>query len=223
MNALIIEDDDIEREFLHKGLSEMGYYCTLSSNGKDGFARLCQRQFDLAIVDLMLPGKDGRDILREARAAGIKTPVIIVSALGSINDRIQGLDLGADAYLPKPCDMTELKAHINAFNRRFLNTKERCITARGIELDTVSRTCRRNGRSIELSKVEFAILECLMRHSNCVITKNMLITEAWGYDNTCSTDIVLPHISRIRAKLTVSQGEDDPIETNRREGYVFHA
>ena len=222
MTALIIEDDDSEREFLRRGLSELGYSCTTAKNGKDGFLLFQRNPYDLAIVVLLLPGKDGRDIIREARSAGIKTPVIIVSALGSINDRIAGLNLGADAYLPKPCDMTELKAHINAFNRRFHNTKERVLSARGITLDTITRTCTRDGRSIQLSKVEFAILECLMRNGNCVVTKNMLLNDAWGYDNDYTTSIIPPHISRIRAKLTAN-GEADPIENLRREGYIFHA
>ena len=223
MTALIIENDDSEREFLRRGLSELGYFCTTAKNGSIGFRHFRRNPYDLAIIDLMLPGKDGRDIIREARAAGIKTPVIIVSALGSTNDRIAGLNLGADAYLPKPCDMTELKAHVNAFNRRFLNTSDRALRAHGITLDTVTRTCTRNARSILLSKVEFAILECLMRNVNGVVTKNLLISEAWGYDNAYTTDIISPHISRIRAKLTAGGNEDDPIECLRNEGYVFHA
>lgn len=223
MTALIIEDDDSEREFFHKGLSELGYSCTTAKCGRDGSPLFMRNPYDLALVDLMLPDQDGRDIIRNARAAGITTPVIIVSALGSINDRIAGLNLGADAYLPKPCDMAELKAHVNAFNRRFLNISDRTLNAHGITLDTVARTCTRNARSILLSKVEFAILECLMRNINCVVTKNILISEAWGYDNSYTTDIISPHISRIRSKLTAGDNEDDPIECLRREGYVFHA
>lgn len=222
MTALIIEDDHSERSFLKKGLSEMGYDCKVAKDGADGLAMIRSQPYDLAIVDLMLPHVDGRDIIRTARADGITTPIIIVSNLGTTNDRIAGLNLGADAYLPKPCDMTELKAHINAFNRRFHNTKARILSAKGITLDTTSRICTRDGRSILLSKVEFAILECLMRNINVVVTKNMLLNEAWGYDNDYTTNVIPPHISRIRTKLTAN-GEDDPIENLRREGYIFHA
>lgn len=222
MTALIIEDDHSERSFLKKGLSEMGYDCKVAKDGAVGLAMIRSQPYDLAIVDLMLPHVDGRDIIRTTRADGITTPIIIVSNLGTTNDRIAGLNLGADAYLPKPCDMTELKAHINAFNRRFHNTKERVLSARGITLDTITRTCTRDGRSIQLSKVEFAILECLMRNGNCVVTKNMLLNDAWGYDNDYTTSIIPPHISRIRAKLTAN-GEADPIENLRCEGYSFHA
>lgn len=220
MKALIIEDDPQEQDFLRRALTEIDYACDVAGDGKAGFGKLMDGSYDLAIVDIMLPGKDGKDIILEARAAGIQTPIIVVSALGSISDRIAGLSLGADGYMPKPCSMAELKARVSAFNRRFLNNQERVLDLGGVVLDTVSRTCRRNGRSIELSKIEFAILECLMRRRGTLVPKNLLIEQAWGYDADPTTDIVPPHVSRLRAKLSLSN-EKDPIENLRGVGYAF--
>lgn len=222
MTALIIEDDGEERDFLHKGLSEMGYSCTLCRDGNDGLAKILEKGYDLAIVDLMLPGKDGRDIIRLSREAGVVTPIIVVSNLGSVNDRIAGLNLGADAYLPKPCAMSELKAHITAFDRRFRNAKDRVLVAGGIRLDTCSRTCLRDDRSVGLSRIEFGLLECLMRNRGTVVTRGMLLSEVWGYDCDYATDVITPHMSRLRGKLSVGS-EKDPIESRRQQGYVFHA
>ena len=220
MNALIIEDDPEERAFIRRGLSSIGYSCEAAANGEEGLHRLLSRPYDLATVDLMLPGVDGKEIIRQVRNAGVKTHIIIVSALGSISERVSGLNIGADDYIPKPCSIDELKARIGAFRRRFAGMTPRTLEADGIELDTVSRTCRRNGRPIELSKIEFAILECLMRHRGTLVTRGMLIEQAWGYDIDPVTDIITPHISRIRRKL-VLEGESDPLASKRNEGYVF--
>lgn len=220
MNALIIEDDPEERAFIRRGLSSIGYSCEAAANGEEGLHRLLSRPYDLATVDLMLPGVDGKEIIRQVRNAGVKTHIIIVSALGSISERVAGLNIGADDYIPKPCSIDELKARIGAFRRRFAGMTPRALEADGIELDTVSRTCRRNGRPIELSKIEFAILECLMRHRGTLVTRGMLIEQAWGYDIDPVTDIITPHISRIRRKL-VLEGESDPLASKRNEGYVF--
>ena len=220
MNALIIEDDPEEQAFLRRGLTSIGYSCETVADGKEGLERLLNRPYDLATVDLMLPGVDGKEIIRQVRNAGVKTHIIIVSALGSISERVSGLNIGADDYMPKPCSIDELKARIGAFKRRFAGMTPRVLEADGIELDTVSRTCRRNGRSIELSKIEFSILECLMRHRGALVTRGMLIEQAWGYDIDPMTDIITPHISRIRRKL-VLKGESDPLASKRNEGYVF--
>ena len=220
MNALIIEDDQREQDFLRSALSELDYACDVEGDGKSGFDRLLNGSYDLALVDIMLPRMDGREIICQARAAGVTTPIIVVSALGAISDRVAGLALGADDYMPKPCAKAELKARVTAFNRRFRNAQERVIDLKGFTLDTVSRTCKRNGRSIELSKIEFAILECLMRHRGSFVPKSLLIEQAWGYDTDPSTDVVPPHVSRLRAKLSLS-GERDPIENHRGLGYAF--
>ena len=220
MNALIIEDDPEERVFMRRGLTSIGYSCESVADGKEGLGRLLNRPYDLAIVDLMLPGMDGKEIIRQVRNAGVKTHIIIVSALGSISERVSGLNIGADDYMPKPCSIDELKARIGAFKRRFAGMTPRVLEADGIELDTVSRTCRRNGRSIELSKIEFAILECLMRHRGTLVPKGLLIEQAWGYDMDPTTDIVPPHISRLRAKLSMGR-EKDPIVSKRGIGYAF--
>ena len=220
MKALIIEDDPEERRFLRKGLSAIGYSCETVADGLEGYHQLLDNAYDLAIVDLMLPGMEGKEIIRRARNAGVKTHIIIVSALGAISERVAGLNIGADDYMPKPCAMDELKARIGAFKRRFAGLQPRILEAHDIELDTISRTCRRNGRSIELSKIEFAVLECLMRHRGSLVTKSMLLEQAWGYDTDPSTDIIPPHVSRIRNKLVLTD-ETDPIENRRGEGYVF--
>ena len=220
MKALIIEDDPEEQRFLRRGLATTGYSCETVANGLEGYHQLLDNAYDLAIVDLMLPGMEGKEIIRRVRNAGVKTHIIIVSALGAISERVAGLNIGADDYMPKPYSMDELKARIGAFKRRFAGLQPRILVAHDIELDTISRTCRRNGRSIELSKIEFAVLECLMQHRGSLVTKSMLIEQAWGYDTDPSTDIIPPHISRIRSKLVLTD-ETDPIENRRGEGYVF--
>ena len=220
MKALIIEDDQREQEFLRNALSELGYACTVEKDGKTGFDRLLGETYDLALVDIMLPHMDGKEIICQARAAGVDTPIIVVSALGAISDRVAGLALGADDYMPKPCAKAELKARVTALNRRFRGKQERVLDIGEVVLDTVSRTCKRNGRSIELSKIEFAILECLMRHRGTLVPKGLLIEQAWGYDMDPTTDIVPPHISRLRAKLSMGR-EKDPIENHRGLGYAF--
>ena len=221
MKALIIEDHRDEQAFFRRGLSTLGYSCEVAADGRDGLKRLLNGTYDLVLVDLMLPGLDGKEIIRQARHAGVTTHIIIISALGSISDRVSGLHIGADDYMPKPCSLDELKARIEAFNRRFASHPPRLLQVQDIELDVVAHTCRRKNRNIELSKIEFAVLECLMRHHGTLVTKNLLLEEAWGFDADPTTDIIPPHISRIRSKL-VLVGETDPIENRRGEGYVFN-
>lgn len=221
MKALIIEDHRDERDFLRRGLTGLGYSCEATADGRDGLKRLLNGTYDLALIDLMLPGLDGKEIIRQARHAGVTTHIIIVSALGSISDRVAGLNIGADDYMPKPCSLDELRARIEAFKRRFAGNPPRLIKLHDIELDVIAHTCRRKNRNIDLSKIEFAILECLMRHHGTLVTKNLLLEEAWGFDIDPTTDIIPPHISRIRSKLALA-GETDPIENRRGEGYVFN-
>ena len=220
MKALIIEDDLEEQDFQRKSLTALGYTCDVVGDGLEGYSMLLNNAYDLAIVDVLLPGMRGKEIIRRIRAEGNQTYIIIVSCLGDIADRVAGLNAGADDYMPKPASMSELKARINAFNRRFSQAKRRFIEAHGIVIDTVSRTCTRNGRSILLSKIEFAVLECLMANRGNLVTKEMLVRRAWAFEEEPTTDIVPPHISRIRNKL-VLEGEIDPIENRRGEGYVF--
>lgn len=220
MKALIIEDDPEERRFLREGLAQAGYECEFAGDGIEGYGRLRTEPFDLAIVDLMLPRLDGKEVIRRVRAEGVLTPIVIVSALSQVSDRVAGLTIGADDYMPKPCSLDELKARIAAFNRRFSGVAVRILSAHGIMIDTVARTCRRNGRSIELSKIEFAILECLMRNRGRIIPEHLLLERAWGYDVSLDPTIIAPHVSRIKRKL-VAENETFPIGHRRGFGYVF--
>lgn len=220
MKALIIEDNADECDFLEKGMTQLGYTCETVKDGKLGYSKLVVNKYDIALVDLMLPRLDGRELIAKARAAGIKTHIIIVSLLGSIPDRVNGLEIGADDYMPKPCSMDELRARIQAFNRRLDWSTQHILSAHGIQLDTEFRTCKKNGRSIDLSKKEFSLLQCLMENQGSTVPAEILIEKAWGFSSDQPTNLIAPHISRIRTKLGFS-GEYDPIENKRGTGYAF--
>ncbi len=219
MKILLAEDDVETAGFIARGLAELGHNVTLAGDGTDALHLLTTEQFDVTIVDRMLPGLDGVAVVKRLRAAGVETPVLLLTALGRIEDRVTGLEAGADDYLVKPFAFSELAARANALGRRKTLRKDvtrlhRC----GITLDLLKRKVTRDGNLVPLQPREFRVLEELMREEGKVVTRTMLLERVWNYHFDPQTNIVETHISRLRAKLNEG-GKLDAIETVRGAGY----
>ncbi len=224
MRILLAEDDAETAGFVREGLAAIGHEVIIAPDGEQAFAIATDQPFDMLILDRMLPGLDGLTLLRQLRAAGLLTPAIMLTALGQIEDRVQGLDAGADDYLVKPFDLAELAARINAQTRRnsAVSAQTRFV-AGPITLDLLTREVRRDGRVILLQPREFRLLEELLRAGGEYLTRAMLLERVWGYHFDPQTKIVETHMSRLRAKLNAGglneAGLDDRIETVRGTGY----
>jgi two-component system OmpR family response regulator len=223
MRILVIEDDVETCAFVAKGLREAGNAVETSADGHEGLSRATDGAFDLLIVDRMLPRMDGLALVKAARAAGIDTSVLILTALGSVADRVEGLEGGADDYLVKPFSFAELSARVNVLARRPPIKDEQPLLSIGdLVLDRLRRTVKRGGASIDLQPREFQILELLMLNPARVVTRTMLLEQVWDFHFDPGTNIVETHISRIRSKI--DRGGDAPlIHTIRAEGYVIRA
>lgn len=220
MQILIAEDDDATALLVERGVAELGYMVTRARGGDDALRFGLEERFDVAILDRMLPGIDGVAVLRQWRAAGVTTPVLMLTALGGIADRVTGLEAGADDYLVKPFAMAELAARIGALMRRppIADQPPTRFTVGDIVLDLLRRDVRRGGREVRLQPREFALLEHLMRNAGRIVTRTMFLESVWGFHFDPQTNIVESHLSRMRAKL--NDGFDqDPIETLRGIGY----
>ena len=219
MKILVIEDDAETAAFIANGLKEHGHVIDLAVTGRDGLYMATFEPFDMMIVDRMLPGIDGLDIVRTIRSNGIKTPVLFLTTLSGVHDRVEGLDAGGDDYLSKPFAFSELVARINALARRPpIDTIKPVLRVADLTLDLIKRTLVRAGQSIELQPREFRLLEYLMRHSDEVLTRTMLLEHVWEFHFDPHTNVVETHISRLRAKV------DRPFEvalihTVRGSGY----
>ena len=219
MRILIAEDDNDTAEFIRRGLSELGHNPLVVDNGVDALHTLSTDQFDVAILDRMLPQLDGLSVLRRIRAADIKIPVLVLTALGRIEDRVGGLDSGADDYLVKPFAFSELAARVNALvRRRPLQAQAARLEHGPITIDLLKRQVSREGEPVFLQPREFRILEELMREEGKVVTRTMLLERVWNYHFDPQTNIVDSHISRLRSKLNEG-GKADLIETVRGAGY----
>lgn len=219
MRILIAEDDGDTAEFIRRGLTELGHNVFVAGNGLDALHMLLQSDIDLAILDRMLPELDGLSVVRRIRAATVETPVLLLTALGRIQDRVDGLDAGADDYLVKPFAFSELAARVNALVRRKpLQPTLSSFEHRGISVDLLKRDVHRDGIPVQLQPREFRILEELMREGGKVVTRTMLLERVWNYHFDPQTNIVDTHISRLRAKLNEG-GKPDAIETVRGAGY----
>lgn len=219
MRILIAEDDPDTAEFIGRGLRELGHNIMLTKDGVDAMHALSVQQFDVAILDRLLPRLDGVSIVRRARAAEIDVPVLLLTALGRIEDRVTGLEAGADDYLVKPFAFSELAARVNALARRKPFQPEATrLECHGLVLDLLKRMTERDGSSIQLQPREFRILEELMREKGKVVTRTMLLERVWNYHFDPQTNIVDTHISRLRSKLNEG-GRRDLIETIRGVGY----
>lgn len=219
MRILIAEDDEDTAGFIQRGLGELGHNVMVARTGTDALHLLLIEDFDIAILDRMLPRLDGLSVLQRLRAAQVDTPVLLLTALGRIQDRVQGLEAGADDYLVKPFAFSELAARVNALARRKpVQAQPTTLEHQGIVVDLLKRQVQRDGAPVILQPREFRILEELMREADKVVTRTMLLERVWNYHFDPQTNIVDTHISRLRAKLNEG-GKPDAIETVRGAGY----
>ena len=220
MRALIIEDDEVVARFIAKGLRQHGYLVDVARDGRDGLFRALEQAYDVMVVDRMLPGLDGLAVLKTVRSAGNSTPILVLSALAEVDDRVEGLRAGGDDYLTKPFAFSELLARLEALQRRPRGgaATHAVYRAGDLELDPRRRTVARAGEPIRLLPREFALLEYLMRHRGQVVTRTMLLENVWDYHFDPQTNVVDVHVSRLRAK--VDRPFSEPlIETVRGVGY----
>jgi two-component system OmpR family response regulator len=223
MRLLLVEDDERIGAFVQKGLAQDGHIVDWAHTGEDGLSHLVHQGYDAAIVDIMLPGKTGIEVVREARRRKVHTPVIALSARASVDDRIAGLDAGADDYLTKPFSYAELVARLHALQRRAATAQPTLeLSYGGVTLDLRTRKVTRDGITIPLQAKEFTLLEYLMRNPERVLSKTMILERVWEYGFDPQTNVVDVLVSRLRAKLD----RDFPtklIHTLRGAGYVFKA
>jgi len=223
MRILLVEDDVKTAAYVARGLRETGQLVEVSADGRDGLFRLTNEDFDLAIVDRMLPELDGLSMVRSARAAGFAAPVLLLTAMDAIQDRVAGLEGGADDYLVKPFSFEELNARVNALGRRPpIREQETTLSVSDLTLDRLRRIVKRGEHVVDLQPREFRLLEELMLNSGRVVTRTMLLERVWEFHFDPGTNIVESHISRIRSKI--DRGGDVPlIHTMRGAGYVVRA
>jgi two-component system, OmpR family, response regulator len=219
MHILVIEDDRDTADYLVKGLTESGYVVDRAAEGRDGLFMALGQDYDAMIVDRMLPGLDGLSIIQTLRAQEKRTPVLILSALAQVDDRVKGLRAGGDDYLTKPYAFSELLARLEALLRRGRSESAvQRLKVADLELDLLSRTVRRAGKAIELQPREFKLLEYLMRHAGQVVTRTMLLEGVWDYHFDPQTNVIDVHVSRLRQKI--DRGFDHPLlHTVRGAGY----
>ena len=219
MHILIIEDDKEAAAYLTKGLSESGHIVVHADDGKEGLGQALTGEFDVMIVDRMLPGLDGLSIIASVRAAKIKTPVLILSALGEVDDRVEGLRAGGDDYLTKPYAFSELLARIEALSRRGQPEQiSNKLKLADLEMDLLKHRVTRNGKVILLQPREFRLLEYLLRHTGQVVSRTMLLEQVWDYNFDPQTNVIDVHISRLRTKIDKDQ-ERPLLHTVRGAGY----
>ena len=219
MKILVIEDDPHASSYVAKALREHGHVVDHSASGREGVVLACKGGYDVMIIDRMLPGLDGVAIVKTIRAAGIKTPVVLLTALGGVDHRVEGLESGADDYLAKPFAFAELLARVNALARRPPLAEEATVLrVADLELDRLKRTVTRGGKRIELPPQELRLLEYLMRHAGQVVTRTMLLENVWEFHFDPRTSVVETHISRLRAKID-RNFDEELIRTVRGSGY----
>ncbi|CAN5356520.1 response regulator transcription factor [soil metagenome] len=217
---LIVEDDRTTADFILKGLAEHGHVGDHADNGRDGLFLATDGSYDAIILDRMLPAMDGLGVLHALRAAGIETPVILLSALGSVEDRVTGLTAGSDDYLVKPFAFAELLARLELLMRRrgTGTAVETVLTCETLRMDLLKRAVHRGERSLDLQPREFRLLEHLMRHAGQVVTRTMLLEGVWDYHFDPGTNVIDVHISRLRRKVD-GEGDVPLIHTVRGAGY----
>jgi two-component system, OmpR family, response regulator len=222
MKVLLIEDDVKTSAFVKRGLAEHGHVVDTAASGRDGLFLAAGEPYDVMIVDRMLPGLDGLGIVKTVRAAGVRTPVLFLTTMGGIEERVEGLEAGDD-YLVKPFAFAELLARINALARRPpMAQVPTVLKVADLEMDLISRKVRRAGQEIDLQPREFRLLEYLMRNAGRVVTRTMLLEHVWEFHFDPTTNIIETHISRLRSKI--DRGFDaELLETVRGSGYLLRA
>lgn len=219
MRILLIEDDEDAATYMVKGLAESGYQVEHAGDGEQGLQRALDGEYDVAVVDRMLPGLDGLSIIRKLRADGNRTPVLVLSALAEVDDRVAGLRAGGDDYLIKPYAFAELLARIEALARRATDTSsDTHLGVADLELDLMTHKVTRAGRLIRLQPKELRLLEFLLRHAGQVVTRTMLLEQVWDFHFDPQTNVIDTQISRLRSKI--DKGFDEPLlQTVRGMGY----
>jgi two-component system OmpR family response regulator len=223
MRVLVIEDDEQTAAYMVKGLTEAGHTVDHAANGRDGLFLGTSGEYDAMVVDRMLPGLDGVSVIQALRAANVASPILILSALGQVDERVTGLRSGADDYLTKPFAFSELMARLEALTRRrSAPAAETRLVVGDLEMDLLARSVKRSGQAIDLQPREFRLLEYLLRHAGQVVTRTMLLESVWDFHFDPKTTVVETHMSRLRAKI---DRDFDPelIHTVRGHGYSVHA
>lgn len=224
LKLLLIEDDAQTADYVRRGLAELGHACDHAPDGVEGLTAALTAEYDAIILDRNLPRLDGLAVLASLRAQGNATPVLLLSAMGQVDDRIAGLRAGGDDYISKPFAFGELIARLEAITRRGTRSDaaSRQLTVGSLTLDLLGRSAVRNGRPIELLNKEFQLLEHMMRHAGQVVTRTMMMEAIWDYSFNPGTNVIDVHVSRLRGKVDAS-GEPPMIRTIRGAGYRLDA
>lgn len=220
MHILFVEDEAKIANFVRAGLKEQGFVVDYCDNGDEGYARALDNEYDAIVLDIMVPGKDGLSILKNLRRKGQNVPIILLTARNELDDRIEGLNLGADDYIAKPFFVEELVARIHAVVRRTAGDRQNLVCVGPIKLDRITREVTCNQHVVELTTREFNLLEYLMRSPGRVFTRTQILEHIWGYDFNPSTNVVDVCVQRIRKKID-SIGGEGWIESIRGVGYRF--
>jgi two-component system, OmpR family, response regulator len=221
LHVLVIEDDIATVEHLVAGLSAAGHTASWAFTAKEGHALARAHNFDTLIIDRMLPDIDGLSLVVALRAEKIDTPILILTTMGGVQDRVEGLDAGADDYLLKPVALDELAARVRALGRRYRARDDSLLEVGGLVLDKIARKVTRGDREITLQQREYQILLVLMENAGNIVTRKMLIEQVWNYDFDPKTNIVESHLSRLRTKID-KDFDVQLIHTVRRSGYSLH-
>ena len=222
VEVLVIEDDLVLGKSLQKGLDESHHHCTWTRSGLEGLSLAGTCKYDVVVLDLNLPDMAGLDVLRSLRSQGVHTPVVILSALGSVDERVSGLEAGADDYLVKPFAFSELLARLTAVTRRSIARASQALTVGPLTLDLSMRRAARDGQEFDLTPTEFSLLEFLMRNAGQVVTRKMLCEHLWESDWEGVTNVIEVHVTRLRAKM--DRGfQEQLLHTVRGRGYVLKA
>ena len=220
MRVLVVEDEKKTASFIRKALQAEGFAVDVCGDGGDALAAARATPFDGIVMDIMLPGPDGLSVLRQLRERGDKTPVLLLSARGAVNERVEGLNAGADDYLPKPFVIAELVARVRALGRRGGESRSTVLRVADLTLDTVSRRAERGGKTFELTAREYRLLEFLMRSTGQICGRMSIIEKVWDYDFDPGTNLVDVYIKRLREKIDDSR-EPKLLHTVRGIGYVM--
>jgi two-component system OmpR family response regulator len=221
MRVLVVEDDESIASFLSKGLTDAGFAVDIANNGHEGLVKAQASEYDAAVIDVMLPGRDGLSVVAEMRRTGVRTPVLILTARRSVEDRVRGLETGADDYLIKPFAFPELLARVQALIRRAHGTPDAVeLTVADLRLHRLTRRVERAGQEIELRPREFALLDLLMRNAGRVVSKTMILSHVWGYDFDPGSNVVDVLVFRLRDRI--DRGFSPALlHTVRGVGYVL--
>jgi two-component system OmpR family response regulator/two-component system copper resistance phosphate regulon response regulator CusR len=222
MHIAIIEDDQVIAKAVRRAVEDHGHSCTVVADGETAVRENTLLACDLAVLDLMLPKTSGLDVLRQARAAGVRTPVIVLTALGTVPDKLGGFEAGADDFLVKPFAVDELLARIEAVHRRAAHKPAMELEAGDLHLSLATKRLTLAGRVIDLTPTEFSMLELLMRYHGQVVTRKMLCEHVWGFDWDGPTNVIEVHINRLRGKLDRGR-QESLIHTVRGRGYALAA